>query len=189
MAKTVVMVTIEGLGTNLLGSYGGPWAQTPELDEFAANSLVLDQFWLDSPSPQQVLQSMWTGSHAAESKPLDGDTLPALLARHNIDSWFISDSELAVRLATHAEFGQAIQLEIPATLPPEHWQECRIAQWMEMGLGAWASEDDRPGLLWLHGSGLSAPWDAPYAMRAALVDEEDPPPPTESTPPISSRRR
>jgi hypothetical protein len=40
-----------------------------------------------------------------------------------------------------------------------------------------------PLLLWIHAQGMQGPWDAPYAMRAALADEEDPPPPQFISPP------
>ncbi len=47
MSQSILVVSIEGLGTNMLGAYGGPWAPTPNLDHFAARSFYSISFgWI-----------------------------------------------------------------------------------------------------------------------------------------------
>ena len=61
----VVIVTIEGLGTNLVGCYGGSIGPTKNWDHFAAHAIVFDQFWADTLRPIDVLESMLLGEHFA----------------------------------------------------------------------------------------------------------------------------
>jgi len=67
-------------------------------------------------------------------------------------------------------------------------QESDVDAWMETGLAQFIGdalaelaerqndEDGLPDLVWLHMSGLTSAWDAPYEYRLALCDEDDPRP-------------
>jgi hypothetical protein len=67
-------------------------------------------------------------------------------------------------------------------------------EWMETGLAQFVGEalaelaerqtdsEGLPDLVWLHMSGLTSAWDAPYGYRLALCDEDDPRPSFSSEP-------
>jgi hypothetical protein len=68
-----VFVSIEGLGTNLVGAYGNSVCPTPSMDKLSSQSVVLDQLWADSTSPSEVLLSWWTGQHRLQqNQPIAG---------------------------------------------------------------------------------------------------------------------
>src|SRR5262245_54380310 len=45
----VVVIAVDGLPAWALGAYGNDWIPTPNLDEFAAHSIVFDQHFADVP--------------------------------------------------------------------------------------------------------------------------------------------
>lgn len=186
MAKSAIVIALEGLGTNLLGSYGGPWASTPELDQFASRSLLLDQLWLDSTDLPSLYRSMWFGRHFAETGNQEdsAQALTTLLDQHGLTSWLVTDRTEVASLVGAEAFADALALDLASEAPVDEWQESRLAKWFESALGSWAAEEEeRPSLLWIHGRGWLGEWDAPYPIRQSLVDEEDPPPPSGMSPP------
>lgn len=183
MNRTAIVVSIEGLGTNLLGPYAAPWAATPSLNDFASHALTLDQCWLDHDDPTRLLPAIWRGAHALQNHPAPEYNLGRQLAQAQLDSWFLSDDPTLIARSEEADFGQAIPIPIQQICEQRHWESCHLAKWMETGLGLWVDDEQRPPLLWLHSQGWKGPWDAPYELRQALVDEEDADPPRDSTPP------
>ena len=69
------------------------------------------------------------------------------------------------------------------------WTETRLAAFIETALGELAKFTDQseglPDWTWLHLSGLSKIWDAPFEYRLQLCDDEDDPEPPSSTVPAS----
>jgi hypothetical protein len=209
-APSAVMVSIGGLGTNLLGCYGGPWLSTPSVDHLAAHGELFDQFWLDAPpvlparqvtekdrftqplwDPNPLLwRSLWGGVHAA--RPLDAEPqwLAEALRQAGQTSLLVTDCNRLLESPAAAHFEQ--RLLAPQSTAAcdntagvgteEELEQTRLGQLLQAGLGLWLDQGGE-GLLWLHSQGLYGLWDAPLGWRQTLADPEDPPPPTDREPP------
>jgi hypothetical protein len=81
--RVALFLSIDGLGTNLVGAYGNSVAPTPHLDALASKGIVLDQFWADSIRGDRTLQSLWTSLHSV-TRDLSGEEgeLPTLEDPH-----------------------------------------------------------------------------------------------------------
>ncbi len=66
-SKKVLVVTIDGWGTNLLGAYGNAICQTVHLDRLVAQSITFDRCYTNSCDPLAVLESIACGVHPVES--------------------------------------------------------------------------------------------------------------------------
>jgi hypothetical protein len=66
--RSIVLVTIDGWGTNLLGCYGNSLCETPALDSFAAQGLVFDRCWTSSCQLESILKSIVDGLHPVTSQ-------------------------------------------------------------------------------------------------------------------------
>jgi len=189
--RFTLIVTIEGLGTNLVGCYGGAIAPTKNWDSFACRSIVFDQFWTDALLPADVLNSLWTGTpHARPLESSDGDVESPLTAVLE-QAMLVTDSMDAVEGVSHEAFGRVVLMEHDAAServtssedePSTNEHRTQFQALLEAALGEWATQLDALPILWIHSKGLNGPWDAPYANRLMMCDEEDPLPPTECEP-------
>lgn len=180
--RGVLLITIEGIGTGLVGAYGASLGATPALDALAARGIVLDQCFLDSQDLRQQLTSLATGRHALQT-PSHAPNLWQLLTQAPQAARFLTDSSVAAEWA--ADVGCE---EITFVQPPEVEQAANSTH--ESGLVALFAnaaqelgDEDADGFVWIHSSGLKLPWDAPLALRAQFTDPEDPAPPCGVTPP------
>ena len=183
MAKTAVIVGLEGLGTNLLGAYGCPWIDTPSLNSFAAHSLTADQFWIESDELELNMRSCWYGWHALEKPAMLGSSLMQLLTQKGLQSELATDVPRVTKMSGAEDFEWISLQECDrfeaANDPSNGW----LVQWMESAVAEWLTRENRPSMLWLHGQGWLGPWDVPYEFREAIADEEDPDPPHDWLPP------
>lgn len=173
-----IVVTIEGLGTNLVGCYGNALTPTPAFDRFASQSLVADQFWMDGIDPVEVLQSMWSGLHRRERVDLQGveDTSPPKI---KIPGILVTDDPRVYEAALRYVDGEVQLVDIAFTM------ETRFSSLVSDALNQWIPKLEKYPWLWIHSRGLSGPWDAPYELRLAMCDEGDPQPPSDVEPPVS----
>lgn len=172
-----IVVTVEGLGTNLVGCYGNALTPTPALDRFASQSLVADQFWMDGLDPVEVLESMWSGFHRRERAGMQGreDASPRKL---KIPGLFVTDDPRVYEAALRYIDGEVHLLEIAYTV------ETRFSSLVSDALNQWIPKLGEYAWLWIHSRGLRGPWDAPYELRLAMCDEGDPQPPSDVEPPV-----
>ena len=185
--RYVLIVTVEGLGTNLVGCYGGAIAPTKNLDSFACRSIVFDQFWADTFTPTDILESMWTGKHfACRSQVPTGESHP-LLDR----AMLITDSVEVVENSTHIDFGSVLLIDTQEETDDDvdvddadeaDADQTQITRLFEAALGQWATQLDEFPILWIHSKGLNSKWDAPYDYRKVMCDEGDPEPPFDTDP-------
>ncbi len=180
--RGVLFITIEGLGTGLVGAYGSQLGATPALDALAAHGIVFDQCFLDSQNLSQQLTSLATGRHALQTASQEL-SLWQLLAQAQLPARFLTDSLAAAQWAADAGCEQVTFVQ-----PPEVEQVAASThESAVVALFANAAEElgdaAVAGFVWLHSSGLQLPWDAPLALRAQFTDPEDPPPPPEVGPP------
>ena len=208
--RYAVIVTVEGLGTNLVGCYGGAIAPTKNLDSFACRSIVFDQFWADTYRPIDILESMWTGTHfaarrensaIAESAP----NFESMLER----AILITDSMEIIEEGTRDDFGSVLFIESQTENTSDGVEtedfdssdftssdseendaeendaddnQPQFTRLFQAALGKWAMQLDEFPILWIHSRGLNGTWDAPYEYRCVMCDEGDPEPPFDMTP-------
>jgi hypothetical protein len=205
--KRVLVVTIDGWGTNLLGTYGVPICETPSLDQLASHAIVFDRFICNSMDPMAILNSMTDGLHPSigdDKANFEIADLHRWIAATNRRSIFITDSRSVSETAWADLFSESLLIdttlqgaELSEELEPtqHEFEEYQTVQqevdddaWMETGLAQFIGEalaeladrqndaEGLPDLIWLHLSGLTSAWDAPYEYRLALCDEDDPRP-------------
>jgi len=176
---TAVIVTIEGLGTNLVGAYGNSVCPTPHLDRFASQALIADQFWMDSCTADHVLTSMWTGTHHSHRTELEQTKQHATIAPTlQSPGLFVTDSPHAMGLAKGMLLGEAILASSPEK------DQTAFSSLVEQAFDQWIPGLDTLPWLWIHSRGFMRPWDAPYEYRCSMCDEGDPLPPRDTDPPM-----
>ncbi len=183
MTRKAIVVTIEGLGTNLVGCYGGAIAPTKNWDRLASQSIVYDQFWCDSIDPLEVLESMWTGTHVLKRAHLSADDRSRCSAPSCLGALLVSDRELPASSSGLAFFDE-VQWDDFVGKPDEaEGSAIRFSRLLESGLARWIERLEETPVLWIHSSGLHAEWDGPLELRRMMCDEEDPEPPPFTAPP------
>jgi arylsulfatase A-like enzyme len=186
-APRLVIVTIEGLGTNLVGCYGGAIAPTKNWDRLASKSIVVDQFWADTLRPVDILHSIWSGTHYAArqlgAEPQAMDTPAVPVAKQQVavmDKILLATDVLSVFEESETDaFGDLLYFEQDALIGPEteEMRASQLEQLFQAALGKWSAQLHQNPILWIHSSGLNGPWDAPYTYRQVMCDEGDPDPP------------
>ena len=166
MPATVVLV-IDGLASNLPGPYGNTTVDTPTLNQFAAESELFDFCFAESPMLQDSYPILW--------KDLVGE-----------GSMLVADCPEVLKLAGEMSFDSIVD----ASSPPKTELAADIADTQTANFFIHAIEAlqalDSDGICWLHHSGLTGAWDAPWEMRCAFADEDDPEPPKEIERPVST---
>ena len=205
--RYAVIVTVEGLGTNLVGCYGGAIAPTKNLDSFACRSIVFDQFWADTYRPIDILESMWTGVHFAIRSANPGAKEPRFDCESILErAMLITDSVDLVDESTRDDFGSVLLIESPTDDSSDGLEgddfdsidlekidsedededsgdaQPQITRLFQAALGKWVTQLDEFPILWIHSRGLNGTWDAPYEYRCVMCDEGDPEPPFDMVP-------
>lgn len=175
--RYALVVTVEGLGTNLVGCYGGAIGPTKNLDSFACRSVVFDQFWADTFRPVDVLESMWTGTHYASRRHDPSANCHSLYEQ----AMLITDSMEVIEESTRGDFGSVLLIDQQADACEES-DQTHFTRLFEAALGQWATQRDEFPILWIHSRGLNGDWDAPHEYRCVMCDEGDPEPPSGTIP-------
>lgn len=188
MARSVLLVTLEGWGTNLVGTYGDALGPTPALDRLAAHGVVFDRC-LAPGGGAAGLAAAWQAASPASAR-----------LRDDVDTLFMTDAAEALEWPIVEGFDEVIGLsEIEVDVEGEtsedetDWTRAPLAQAVMQAVTAWsegAPEDGseldataRGALVWLHLGGHARRWDAPRAWRDRLCDDEDPTPSPSTYPP------
>lgn len=185
--RRVVFVTIEGLGTNLVGAFGNAICPTPNWDAFAVNSITGDSFWMDSTSTYEILQSICTGRHQVTRRR------GAIEGGRTADpshSWegsgietpglFVTDDPEACKVAKQFLDGVPVCVSRENSVNEETDFEFLLTKSFEL----WTERLETLPWIWIHSKGLAGPWDAPLEYRSRMCDEGDPAPPTSRVPPV-----
>ncbi|NLX94924.1 MAG: sulfatase-like hydrolase/transferase [Rhodopirellula sp.] len=174
-----ICLLIDRLHIGYVGAYGNSWIETPWLDRLAAESFLLDRYWIDSPRLDVLYRSLWQGRHALEP-PVPADrrlSLPALLSARGAVAALVSDDPAV--LAHPLAEGFAKRFLLPAAETRQlavRWEESSLAQSFAELL-EWFETADEESLVWCHLKGLAGAWDAPYEFRTRYGTDEDPDPP------------
>jgi len=183
-SSTTVVITVTGLRSDLIGAFGAFNARTPNIDDLAGRSIVLDRLFADSADTSEQLRSIWTGSHALKrSVQSTGSTVTLFNQIHDVSAQatFLSDSLEAAELAERAGCSDASYCGTPEVerTPVSEPIRCSITAPLLHGADLLVGSHPVPDLLWIHCDGLRRPWDAPLDLRSAFCDPEDPDPPAE----------
>jgi hypothetical protein len=175
--RLAVVIVVGGLRASALGTYGNTVSPTPQLDEIAARSLVVE----------------WLLSNGSNTAGFYADiTASAALKNSATKRWLLTDDS-AVAEQLSEDFEEVLLVEAGVAESAKGIDDTHAAQFLALALEQLAARQallngaQAGGLFWIHFSGLCGPWDAPLEMRAELMDEEDPLPPEFVTPPIAEK--
>ena len=180
-------MVIDGLRASALGCYGNTVSRTPEFDDLASRSAIVEWFWADTPSRNRFYQSAWQGAHSVRPAQQRQQLPPLhiLLREDGVPLRLITDSPWLASWVPAAELENVAQLDGGAEAEAVGVGETAFAQfcsaaveYLEMWLG-----DGAGSVTWIHAQGLCAAWDAPLELRAELLDEDDPEPLADLAPP------
>lgn len=170
--RSVIVVTVDGLGAAMLGPYGNSWVSTPGFDRLAAESLVIEHAWSDSAQLETTFRAYWQGRHAACAHP-PAASLAQLCRDRGITPILLSDEQAVLGHEAARSFDKE-HLIIEESAEFAQTPEGTIAaHFFEQALRN-LSEAQPPFLLWIHARGFARAWDCPVQMRHALLDDTDP---------------
>jgi arylsulfatase A-like enzyme len=185
-----LIVSIDGLRASSLGAYGNTAFATPSIDEFAAESFLLDSCYAPAVDLPGIYRALWESLHPL--RPMlsgtHGVTLPKFFTSRGYGTSLITDdSELMAFGSGHFDETIAEGADLASVRSEARVRE--IAQTEMARLFAAATESllseaqGAPRMVWLHSKGLYGRWDAPLEMQQSLRDEGDPPPLETALPP------
>jgi hypothetical protein len=176
--RLALVIAVDGLRASALGTYGNTSFPTPQLDELASRSLVVEWLVADSPTLAGFYGGVWQS------------LFPKVRQQTEMRRWLITDDPAVAQLSGE-NFDEVVCLERNTKQAVQEIEETHAAQFFAQAieqLALWqnaATKQQANGLLWIHFSGLCGPWDAPSSLRRELLDEDDPLPPEFVTPPHS----
>lgn len=203
MKNRVFIVTIDGWGTNLLGTYGISLCETPALDDFAAHAVVFDRYLSCASDVRVVLQSISDGLHPSlsiQNPEQSASDLQGWISTTKRRSIFITDCRNVSETAWADRFTESILIDVSTDeadpmdeaegvqdrqtvdqeVDQDAWMDTKLAQFVGEALVELSDrqndEEGLPDCVWIHLSGLTSCWDAPYEYRLSLCDEDDPRP-------------
>ncbi len=188
---SLILVTIDTLRADYLGSHGYPGPVSPRLDAFAAEAVRFDRCYSAAPWTKPSVASLFTGLHprahgvtnheglmwGEESEAMrkgilaeDVTTLAETLAASGYRTGaFVANPWL---LAEYG-FGQGFEVYDDTLADSETPADSMLAR-----ANAWLASpgDDRPIFLYLHLMDVHGPYVAPDSVYATLVAAMDPDP-------------
>ena len=92
-ADNILVLVIDGLRASALGAYGNTTFPTPALDQFAAESFLLDFAFADSTDLPAAYRALWQSLHPLRPAAMSASTLslPRLLAAQGYHTTLITD--------------------------------------------------------------------------------------------------
>ncbi len=168
LPRRSVILVIDGLRGDALGTYGNTWFETPACDTLAAESLVYDWSTSTAPTLEGFYHTAWNTDTATRE----------LLAMS-----LLTDDPQVARLAEQYPFREVTHCQ---TVLRQSAAE-DIADTSLAGFFAQASDfirdwmkgpaTDERAVAWLHCGALTRTWDAPPRLCESLLEDDDPRPP------------
>jgi hypothetical protein len=176
--QSMLILTVDGLGTRDLGPYGNTWIETPTIDRLAARSVLFENTLADDWDLGKSLAAMAIG-RSDDQSPEGGRPMQDLNRKSGGAALLFTDDPAAFpRALIQSVFDRIIELpRSTSTQSADAWDQTHCAAFCAQLLDVRRSLG-RPHLLWAHYSGLTQAWDAPYDWRERFVEDEDPQPPT-----------
>lgn len=178
-SRHAICLIIDGLRASALGAYGGGGVATPALDRMAGESIVADWLWTAGPTVESFYNAIATGAHplrllSAAEEPM-GDEFFAALMQADVRLDLITDDATVAHQLGATEKVDVQLLDLPAAELAPTVEETRFAQLLAVAAEHWLSAEfgGEQRILWIHAAGWHGPWDAPLAIREALLAEDD----------------
>lgn len=183
--RSVVVLALDGLSARMLGPYANTWFSTFHFDRLAAQSMLLEFAFTDCPDLLHSYQSLWGGRNGfgGLAPAQTENDLIQKLAAVGVESTLFTDEPVLAESSIATQFDRVTThpIERPESSATDP-SETALAEFFSVAIER--ALLTKPGeLLWIHSTGLSGSWDAPYEMRQQFADEEDPDPPTFVQPP------
>lgn len=176
------MLVLDRVGAGWLGPYGNSWLDTPGFNRLAADSLLIETAIGDSAALGDYYRSVWSGVPGLVPGMAGASLAESVRLAGGAASLVTDDREVAGH-ALAGVFGERRILDaVDASESAGSVEATGIFQFFEAARLA-VEQFAGPGLLWLHGRGLSGAWDAPLELRYQFADELDPEPPSFVEPP------
>lgn len=183
LVNSAIVLVVDRLGAGFLGPYGNTWLETPHCNRLAAQSLVCETAWADSPALDAAYRTMWSGRHSLEPAANLESALAAGAARSGARTVLITDDDSIAMHPLAATFSEQVLVESP-TSPRAAASIDETSQFRLMAAAIEAIDQSRePLLAWIHARGLAGTWDAPRSFRERFADLDDPSPPDLLIPP------
>jgi arylsulfatase A-like enzyme len=187
-APNVLVVAVDGLRASALGAYGNTAFATPALDQFAAESFLLDCCYAPTCDLPNLYRAFWRSEHSLRRHQKTTDSsLPRTFAAGGYETVLVSDEpdELAIDLGE--SFGQYVRmasLQVESESNARDLSDTSLARLFAAACDAIQSplraragnhvHPAAPRLIWVHSCGMYGPWDAPLRLQETLLDEGDP---------------
>ncbi len=182
--KNLLIVAVDGLRASALGAYGNTSFPTSALDEFAADSFLLDNCFAPATDLQATYRALWYSEHplrpenfAPREKPL-----PQLFANHGYETTLVTDDPQVAALGAAAGFARCAQVDGTANERATEVAQTALTRLFVAACEVVTGNEDKQ-LVWVHSRGMVGPWDAPLELQNSLRDEGDPPPVESIEPP------
>jgi len=181
--KNVLVIVLDRLGAGFLGPYGNTWIETPALNQFAAQALLIENAIIDSSDLTLLYRSLWNGTHALSRQPiLPERNLAQLATGAGLKTVLVTDEEL---LLSHpsCHFQERFSLLEPEPTEPAAGVEETCLARLCVAAADQLSQRPTPWLMWVHARAMEGTWDAPLELRERYREEGDPPPYDDVVPP------
>ncbi|MCG8449009.1 MAG: sulfatase-like hydrolase/transferase [Pirellulales bacterium] len=177
--RHAICLVVDGLRASALGAYGNTTSSTPQLDDLASRSAVVEWLWADSPHLDRIYRSMWRGVHALRPERSGQASwfLPELLRQEEVPVRLLTDEPWLTQQANPEPFDQIVGIDTQVDQSAASISETSLAQFCSAAVDhmeQWQA-DASGSLVWLHTRGLCGAWDAPPDLRCELLEEDDPP--------------
>lgn len=175
--RHAICLVVDGLRASALGTYGNTSNPTPQLDAIASRSAVVEWLWTDSPCLDRFYRGVWRGLHALRPDSSEASSLLTSLRGNNVQLRLVTDQPSLADKKTLEVFDNVRLIESRSEVSAGEIADTAMAQLCSAAIEALEEWHGRGSgsLTWIHAQGLFGAWDAPLALREALLDEEDPP--------------
>ena len=166
-----IVVTFDRLPVGLLGCYGNNWITTPNFDRLAAESVLFDNHFADSPS-QIGCQAWWSGRYAfRRARETPEQSLPSLLAEKGVTLRVLAEADgrdVAELAELPLEQADRVRGEDGLDVPPEETPFARLIARGLRDLRLCGTSRREPWCLWMHSRGVPIPWLPPRVLRDTI---------------------
>jgi len=182
--KTAVVLVVDGISAQHLGTYGNTAFDTPNLDRLAAGAELFEHCQCPNVVAEEAFESMIL----SRTKDSPSESFFESWQKKSITSILMTDDDRLWDLPAVDEFDQIIRLDSKTN--PESKMEASSIDHTHLAIVMsqivrQIQEVERPSVVWIQLKGMLSNWDAPHEMRAKLAMEDDPEPPRFTAPPVA----
>ena len=176
---TVIMISVDTLRADHLGTYGYPAPTSPNLDAFADEALVFEHGVAHGAETISTVSSILTGflpheTHAAElyALPLEVETLPEMLGQHGYDTVAVVSNYV---LRSNQGFGQGFAIYDETMDQREAVRQMpeRVAEpTTDRAIELLREHDGSPLFMWIHYQDPHATYTPPAGFAEPFLDPD-----------------